>query len=210
MQVYDSFNILIAEDDFIVSESIQKEVEDLGYTVVGKAPDGRMAVEMTKSLKPDMVLMDIQMPDMDGLQATEEICQTCPTPVVMLTAYDTQDLVVKAGQAGAGAYLVKMPTGQELERAIIIASARFDDMRLLRQLNTEFQEAADKVKLLSGIIPICASCKKIRDDENYWHDVASYIRDHSEAEFTHSICPECVKLLYPGYGVYSEDDEDNL
>ncbi len=67
------------------------------------------------------------------------------------------------------------------------------------QLIVELQAALDKVKLLSGLVPICANCKKIRDSEDYWHDVAVYIRDHSEAEFSHGICPDCVKELYPEF-----------
>ena len=196
--------VLIAEDDFIVSEMIQKDLEDIGYKVLGKAPDGRKAVDMTQSLHPDVVLMDIKMPDMDGLEATQKIYETCPTPVVILSAYDTPDLVKKAGIAGVGAYLVKMPTAQEMDRAIIIAIARFEDMMLLRRLNAEIesrneelQVALDSVKVLSGMLPICCNCKKIRDDEDYWHDVAEYITAHSNTQFTHGICPECVKKLYP-------------
>ncbi len=202
----DKISVLIAEDDFMVSETIQKEVEDLGYTIVGKAPDGRQAVEMTQSLQPDVVLMDIKMPDMDGLEATLRIYQTCPTPVVILTAYDTPDLVEQASEAGVGAYLVKMPNAREIERAVTIATARFSDMMALRRLNAELQSrneqlqaALGQVEQLSGLLPICANCKKIRDDEGYWQDVAVYIRNHSEADFTHSICPGCMKELYPDF-----------
>ncbi len=206
MQAQKEISILIAEDDFIVGEAIQKKLEDLGYTVVGKAPDGRQAVEMTQSLQPDVVLMDIKMPDMDGLEATRQIYQTCPTPVVVLTAYDKSVLIEQAGEVGAGAYLVKMPTSREIERAIIIAIARFDDMMALYRLNVKLQSrneqlqaALDQVKQLSGLLPICANCKKIRDDEGYWQDVAVYIRDHSEAEFSHGICPDCAMELYPDF-----------
>ncbi|MCG6879316.1 MAG: PAS domain-containing protein [Deltaproteobacteria bacterium] len=70
---------------------------------------------------------------------------------------------------------------------------------VLKARNKELQTALKKVRQLSGLLPICASCKQIRDDAGYWHDVASYIRDHSEAEFSHSICPECLKKLYPEF-----------
>jgi hypothetical protein len=100
--------------------------------------------------------------------------------------------------------LVKPPKAPEIERAITIAMARFADMIQLRQLNAELQarnqelqEALTKVKTLSGLLPICASCKKIRDDQGYWQQVEEYIQKHSEAEFTHGICPDCVKKLYP-------------
>ncbi len=143
-------SVLIADDDFIICEAIQKEVEDLGYAVVGKAPDGQQAVEMTLALQPDVVLMDIEMPDMNGLEAARKICQTCPTPVVILTAYETPDMVKQAGEAGAGAYLVKMPKAQEIERAIAIATARFDDMMALRRLNTELQSSNEALRKSEG------------------------------------------------------------
>ncbi len=73
------------------------------------------------------------------------------------------------------------------------------------RLIAELQEAMSKVKFLSGMLPICSNCKKVRDDHGYWHQVESYIRDHSEAEFTHGICPECAVKLYPDY--FSTDKE---
>lgn len=197
-------HILIAEDDFMVSEIIQKDLENLGYIVVGKAYDGLKAVEMTLSLRPDLVLMDIEMPDMNGLEATEQIYQTCPTPVVMLTAYDSPDLVEQAGKAGAGAYLVKMPSAREIDRAVIIAVSRFSDMMTMCQLNDELetrnkelQKALDEIKVLKGILPLCSFCKKIRNDKNEWEEVDVYIYKHSQADISHGVCPECIKKHYP-------------
>jgi hypothetical protein len=124
----------------------------------------------------------------------------------MLTAYETPELVDLASQAGAGAYLIKPPRQTDVERAIVITMARFDDMVELRRLNAELilrneelQTAMDQIKTLSGLLPICAGCKKIRDDGGYWQDVAVYIRDHSEAEFSHGLCPDCAKELFPDY-----------
>jgi signal transduction histidine kinase len=131
--------VLIVEDNPLVGEMIKGLLEEAGYTVVGEAADGFEAVEMTQSLRPDVVLMDIKMPGMDGIEATRLIYERCPTPVVMLTAYDTPEMVEEAGAAGAGAYLVKPPNAREIEHAIIIAMARFDDMMELRRLNAELQ-----------------------------------------------------------------------
>lgn len=203
--------VLIAEDDYIVGEMIRELMEEMGYTVVGEAMDGLETVEMTQSLQPDVVLMDIKMPDMDGLEATRRIYERCPTPVVVLTAYETPELVEEASAVGVGAYLVKPPNARQMERAITIAMARFDDLMELHRLNAELQagnEARERlilelqdtlaqVKTLSGLLPICSSCKKIRDDEGYWNQLEAYVQDHSDVVFSHGLCPECAKTLYP-------------
>lgn len=129
---HEDISVLIAEDDHLVGEMIRGSLEEVGYRVVGEAADGLEAVEMTQSLRPHVVLMDIKMPDMDGIEATRLIYERCPTPVVILTAYETPDLVVEASEVGVGAYLVKPPDVHEMERAIAIAMARFGDMMELR------------------------------------------------------------------------------
>jgi AmiR/NasT family two-component response regulator len=204
--------VLIAEDDFLVSEMVQGMLEEIGYNIIGKATNSQQAVDLTQRLRPDVVLMDIGMPDTDGIHATQLIQTSCPTPVVVLTAYETSELVERASVAGVGAYLVKPPQARELERAIIIAIARFENMLELRHLNAELQarnqelqEALDQVRTLRGLIPICQSCKKIRDDQGYWHQVEDYVEHHSDAAFTHGLCPDCSRKLYPQ--LYGDDGD---
>lgn len=126
---------LIIEDDFLVSEMIRGTLEELKFDVVGEASSGREGVELTQELQPDVILMDIQMPDMDGIEASYRIQACCPTPIVVLTAYETPELVEQASEAGVGAYLVKPPNRAQLQRAITIAIARFEDMMELRRMN---------------------------------------------------------------------------
>jgi AmiR/NasT family two-component response regulator len=204
-------HVLIVEDDYLAGEMIQEMIKEIGYTVVGKAMDGKQAVDMAAQLmdtaaKPDVILMDIEMPEMDGLQATRLIQERCPTPVVILTAYETPELIQLAGTVGAGAYLLKPPSLSEIDRAITISLARFKDMMELRHLNTELNSrnqelhtALTQIKTLRGLLPICAGCKKIRDDSGYWHDVEIYIHTHTEAELSHGLCPDCAKKLFPEY-----------
>ncbi len=199
MAYQNNIRVLIAEDNFLVREMTKGLLKEVGYTVIGEAINGLEAVQMTERLKPDVVLMDIEMSERNGLEAARYIQKHCPTPVVILTAYETSDLVRQASTAGVGAYLVKPPNTREIERAITIAIARFEDMVELRRLNTKLQEALAKVKTLSGLLPICANCKRIRDDEGYWQQVEVYIRDHSEADFSHGICPDCAAKLYPDF-----------
>ena len=199
-----SLKVLIAEDDFLVVEMVTGLLRELGHTLVDHAVNGREAVEMTRQLSPDVVLMDIKMPLMDGIEATRLILQECPTPVVIVTAHESPGLVRQASQAGAGAYLVKPPLASEIDRAITVARARFEDMAELRRLNQELadrnrelEHALEQIQTLRGLIPICAGCKKIRDDEGYWQQVEVYLREHTQADFSHGLCPECASRLYP-------------
>ena len=127
-----NIRVLVAEDDYLVGEMIKGLLEDSGYAVVGEATTGFEVIEMVQSLRPDVVLMDIKMPDMDGIEATRLIYERCHTPVVVLTAYETEVLVEGATEAGVGAYLIKPPNVREIERAITISLARFDDIVKLR------------------------------------------------------------------------------
>jgi two-component system cell cycle sensor histidine kinase/response regulator CckA len=146
-----NIRVLLAEDDYLSGEMIKELLEEVKYTVVGEATDGLEAVEMARSLQPDVVLMDIEMPGVDGIEATRLIVENwehCPTPVVMLTAYETEELVAEASAAGAGAYLVKPPDASAIMRAITIAMARFDDMMALRQANRRLEETLAELKAM--------------------------------------------------------------
>ncbi len=131
--------VLIAEDDILVSDTIREVLAESGYTVIGEARDGWQAIELAQTLQPDVILLDLKMPEMDGLEAARQIQERCPTPIVVMTAYETQKLVVQAGAAGVGAYLVKPPRQPNIKRAITIAMARFEDMMALRRMNIELK-----------------------------------------------------------------------
>jgi signal transduction histidine kinase len=144
--------VLIAEDDYLVSEMIKGVAESIGYTVIGEAFNGKEAVAMTQSLHPDAVIMDIQMPDMDGITAAQQISACCPTPVVVLTAYETPELLQRASEAGVTAYLVKPPQAREMERAITISIARFHDFIEMRRLKAEAEAAIQSRDNLFALI----------------------------------------------------------
>ncbi len=140
-------NILVVEDDPLANQLICRQLQLEGHQVVGRAFDGSQALEMTKRLKPDIVLMDLQMREASGhtdmqagTKATQLIQEQCPTPVIILTAHENPTLISKAKTVGAGAYLIKPPKIQEIERAAAIAMARFKDMMELRHLNEKLRE----------------------------------------------------------------------
>jgi AmiR/NasT family two-component response regulator len=187
--------VLIAEDEFLIAKDVERTLKQLGFEVVGIAADGRQAVEMSATLKPDVALMDISMPVCSGLEAAKALQSLWPTPVVILSAHDTQDMIDQAAESGIGAYLVKPFDPGEVARAIAIAMARHRDLTMLSSLNRELKQALATVKTLEGMLPICARCKSIRDDQGLWLRVEEYIEQHSAATFTHGLCPVCMNLM---------------
>lgn len=140
--------ILIAEDNDLVSLTLEDQLKGLGYEVVGIARTGTEAVMLASRLKPDLVIMDIRMPEMDGTEATARIRDQTGIPVVMLTAFADKETIRRAEAAGALAYLVKPVNEQELPPAITIALARHREIQNLRNENLELQEALEARKLI--------------------------------------------------------------
>jgi len=164
----------------------------------GDAPPGRI----------DLILMDVLMPELDGVEACRQIKSRphlCDIPIIMVTAKNDHSNLQAAFAAGANDYITKPVSSVELlaRAASALALKKEMDCRKAREQelcrsNEELQKALRDVKVLRGLIPICASCKKIRNDGGFWQQLEEYIGEHSEAEFSHGICQPCVKKLYPG------------
>ncbi len=145
MTTSQSIKVLIVDDVDLVVEMVQGLLEQLGYEVIGVATDGFEAIDLAKRLHPDVIVMDIGLPRLDGLEAARRIKKDCPTPIVVLTPYDAPDLVAQAGVAGVGAYVLKPSNARELDRAITISRARFEDLRALQRLNAALEcEVAER------------------------------------------------------------------
>ena len=194
-----TIKILVAEDEDLISEYIIIGLKVQGYVNIIKAVDGEDAYEKACSLQPDVILMDLMMPKLNGIEAAYKIQECCSTPIVIISAHDSSDSLINAGAAGVSAFLTKPAQPDDIERAMVIAMARHADLMEMRRLNKELELALEEVKKLQGILPICANCKNIRDDKGYWQQIEAYIEDHSEAEFSHGFCPDCAKKLYPDY-----------
>ena len=158
MLTANSKRVLIVEDNVAIHESLKLMLTQSGYIVVGDGYNGQEAVELTQQLQPDVVLLDIVMPDpvtcmedkQAGLKAARTILTQFPTSVILLTAYETQEFVEQASLSGVGAYLVKPIKFNDLERAITIASARFGDLRELRRLNEELGLSENKLRIANA------------------------------------------------------------
>ena len=123
--------VLIAEDEALIRLDLKEMLEEEGYSVVAEVGDGQQAVDQAKALLPDLVILDIQMPVLDGLSAAEQIAGSRIAPVIVLTAFSQRELVERARDAGAMAYLVKPFSKNDLVPAIEVARARFTEMSAL-------------------------------------------------------------------------------
>ena len=140
--------IVIADDEPIILLDLRQMLEELGMSVVGEASDGRQAVEKVRQLKPDLAILDIKMPEMDGIEAARQIVSQHPCAIVFLTAYAEEELVNQATAAGAYAYLLKPFRKQELAPAINVALTRFQQMQAKDKEVRELQEALETRKLI--------------------------------------------------------------
>lgn len=140
--------VIIADDESIICMDLREMLNNLGYLVVGEAGDGRSAVNLARELRPDVVLMDIKMPDMDGIEAAKLLTQERIAPVVLLTAFSQRDLVERAREAGVVGYLVKPIQEADLAPAVEIALARFQEFRELEKEVDDLQDQLETRKLV--------------------------------------------------------------
>ena len=142
------FRVVIAEDEALIRLDLKEMLEEDGYVVAGEASDGEAAVKLTESLRPDLVIMDIKMPGLDGISAAERITAAHLAPVVILTAFSQRELVLRARDAGAMAFLVKPFTKADLVPAIEIAVSRFQEFAALESEVTNLKDRLEVRKLL--------------------------------------------------------------
>jgi two-component system, response regulator PdtaR len=140
--------VLIAEDEALIRLDLREMLEEEGFDVVGEAADGEQAVALATKLQPDLVICDVKMPKMDGIQAAAQITEARIAPVVMLTAFSQRDLIERARDAGAMAYLVKPFQKRDLLPAIEMATSRFAEIRALEAEVTGLRERLEARKLI--------------------------------------------------------------
>ncbi len=187
-------------DDLLVLEKLIKGLRrrNIILTSVKKLSD---AANCLKNDHFDLIISDLTLPDSRGLETFRSLRAQAPkAPVILLTGSDDESMAVQAVREGAQDYLVKGEISSGLLlRAIIYAIERNRLKEEREKLIIELTDALSKVKVLSGLLPICASCKKIRNDGGYWEQVEMYLREHADIEFTHGFCPDCMKKLYPEF-----------
>ena len=142
------FRVVIAEDEALIRLDLKEMLEEEDYEIVGEAGDGETAVKLAVSQRPDLVILDVKMPVLDGLSAAEQIAEQRIAPVVILTAFSQRDLVERARDAGAMAYLVKPFTKADLVPAIEMAVSRFQEARALEDEVVTLRDRLEVRKLL--------------------------------------------------------------
>jgi response regulator NasT len=159
--------ILIAEDETIIRLDLKDLLERAGFEVVAEAKDGEEAVALARSEQPDLVLLDVKMPRLDGIEAARRILDERPVPIVMLTAYGQQELVARAAEAGVFGYLVKPFREQDLLPAIHTARARHEELRALREEAESLQEALAARKVIERAKGLLMAKEGLTEDEAF-------------------------------------------
>ena len=192
--------ILIAEDDLTSRSMLAAVLKRNGHEVI-EACDGSEAWSILNNPEaPRLAIIDWMMPEMDGLEVirrAKERHEGPSTYLVMLTARGEKADVLSGFEAGADDYLTKPFEVSELLARVRVGRRMIEIQDRLSKQVQELREALAHIKTLQGIIPICCFCKKIRNDDGFWDRVEAYVSDHSEAEFSHSVCPDCMEKHYP-------------
>lgn len=159
--------IVIADDESIIRMDLKEMLTALGYLVVGEVGDGRSAVNLARELKPDLVIMDVKMPDMDGIEAAKILTEEKIAPVLLLTAFGQRDLIERAKEAGVVGYLVKPFRESDLTPAIEVALARFEEFRKLEEEVSTLSEALETRKLVDRAKGILMDRDKLNEQQAF-------------------------------------------
>ncbi len=188
--------VLIAEDDAVSRRILETCLRNWGYEVVTTLDGDEAWRALSEANAPNLAILDIMMPGIDGLEICRRVRELSGaiTPyIILLTAKHGASEIVKGIEAGADDYLTKPYDRNELRARVQVGVRIVDLQTRLADRVKELEGALEHVKQLQGILPICSYCKKIRGDEDYWQTVESYVAEHSEAEFSHGICPSCYE-----------------
>ena len=188
--------VLIAEDDVVSRTVLERTLRGWGHEVV-VTRDGTQAWEaLLADDAPSLAILDWMMPGLEGPEICRRLralARPVPTYLILLTAKGQTDDVVAGLDSGADDYVTKPFDRQELRSRVRVGERILSLQNGLADRVRELEEALSQVKELKGLLPICSYCKAVRDDQNYWHRVETYIAAHSSARFSHGICPGCWK-----------------
>ena len=190
--------ILIAEDESVSRRLLEKNLIGWGHEVIATHDGAQAWAELQKQDAPSLAILDWMMPGLDGIEVTRRVRQrqtSPPTYIILLTAKGRKADIVEGLIAGANDYITKPFDRAELRARVQVGGTVVELQQSLADRVIKLEEALAHVKLLQGILPICSYCKHVRDDHNYWQSVECYVSEHTEAKFSHSICPNCYDAI---------------
>ncbi len=161
------FRIIIADDESIIRMDLKEMLTNLGHLVVGEAGDGTSAVNLARELRPDIVIMDIKMPDLDGIEAARILAEENIAPILLLTAYSQQELIERAKEAGVVGYLVKPFRESDIGPAIEVAIARFHELRSLGERVEDLEESLAARKAVDRAKGILMDTQRLSESEAF-------------------------------------------
>ena len=188
--------VLIADDEPFFRRLLQAALAPEGYELL-EVGDGAEALRaLHGAAPPPLAILDWVMPGMSGVDVCRKVregaLRTQPY-LILVTSQDRPADIVAGLEAGADDYVIKPFDPPELRARVQVGARVVTLQQTLADRVQALEDALGRVKQLQGLLPICAYCKKVRDDKNYWHQVESYVARHSEAEFSHGICPDCYE-----------------
>ncbi|MDP8201783.1 MAG: response regulator [Candidatus Tenebribacter burtonii] len=192
--------ILIVDDKLANLIALETLLQNIDIDCI-RALSGNEALQLTLEHEFALALIDVQMPEMDGFETVElmrNVTITKYLPVIFVSAIYSDDFYkIKGVEAGAVDFITKPIVPKVLIGKVKIFLELYSQKLQLEKTVSELEKALSEIKTLSGLIPICSSCKKIRDDSGFWTNVEHYIAARSDVDFSHAICPDCMKKEYP-------------
>jgi sigma-B regulation protein RsbU (phosphoserine phosphatase) len=187
--------ILIADDDAVSRCLLEARLKRWGYDVVVTADGASAWRALERPDAPDLAVLDWLMPEMEGLEVCRRVRALDRTYLILLTVKGAKDDIVAGLRGGADDYVPKPFDWEELHARLQVGLRVHALQRKHAVQIRALQESRKRIKILQGLLPICGYCKKIRDDQNYWQHLEAFISSHSEAQFSHSICPDCYETV---------------
>ena len=188
------FNVVIAEDEALIRLDLREMLEEEGYVVAGEAGDGEAAVKLAEELRPNLVIMDVKMPGLDGISAAERITANLIAPVIILTAFSQRELVQRASEAGAMAYLIKPFTKADLVPAIEVAASRFAEIAALNAEAASLRERLEVRKLLDRAKGVLQDTRGLTEAQAFrWVQKTSMDRRQTMRAVAEEVLAEAAK-----------------
>ena len=192
--------VVVVDDDALSLTAQTKALWRWGFEVIALSSGSGALRIYQEDNPPPLLLLDVMMPSPDGI----EVCKTIRSRslrispyIILLTAQTPAEGLVAGLDAGANDYIHKPFNLNELRARVQVGVRMIELQEKLVARMTELETALSNVRRLEGLLPMCSSCKKIRDDQGYWNEVEKYLTDHSEATFSHGMCPHCAQNYFP-------------